>query len=347
MQFTMLVAGILGAIAITGEYSTGMIRSTFAAEPRRGAVLLAKALVVAVVLAVTTILTSVIAVATTAPIVSDSPIDWADATQSTIPLLMSILAMVTFALIARLRVPHPQWGRCDRRDGRAAVRPPDRVQHVRDGRRRMAVDRRSREIPADVGRTGRDGARGDDILRGALTLVAWPAALLVGAWGVLRTRDARLDSVTRASRSSSEDDSAELRLPRPPGVIRRFWARHPRFADVLIALLCVVFSFPPMFGYNPDSNWAAWDAARPVVIVVVLCAAVLAIVRRRWPFAFYGGTLAATIAYLFTPGARQASFCPPRSTPSRSTVPAARRGSHWGPRCWWRRPWPHRSSGRR
>lgn len=108
--------------------------------------------------------------------------------------------------------------------------------------------------------------------------------------------------MTRASRSSSEDDSAELRLPRPPGVIRRFWARHPRFADVLIALLCVVFSFPPMFGYNPDSNWAAWDAARPVVIVVVLCAAALAIVRRRWPFAFYGGTLAATIAYLFTPG---------------------------------------------
>ena len=37
-QFTMLVAGILGAIVITGEYSTGMIRSTLTAEPRRGAV---------------------------------------------------------------------------------------------------------------------------------------------------------------------------------------------------------------------------------------------------------------------------------------------------------------------
>ena len=36
-QFTMLVAGILGAIVITGEYSTGMIRSTLTAEPRRGA----------------------------------------------------------------------------------------------------------------------------------------------------------------------------------------------------------------------------------------------------------------------------------------------------------------------
>ncbi len=27
-QFTMLVAGILGAIVVTGDYSTGMIRST-------------------------------------------------------------------------------------------------------------------------------------------------------------------------------------------------------------------------------------------------------------------------------------------------------------------------------
>jgi signal transduction histidine kinase len=29
---------------------------------------------------------------------------------------------------------------------------------------------------------------------------------------------------------------AELRPPRPPGVVRRFWARHPRLADILIAL---------------------------------------------------------------------------------------------------------------
>ncbi|MCI9873043.1 ABC transporter permease, partial [Arthrobacter humicola] len=38
IQFTMLVAGIFGAIVITGEYSTGMIRSTLTAEPRRGVV---------------------------------------------------------------------------------------------------------------------------------------------------------------------------------------------------------------------------------------------------------------------------------------------------------------------
>src|SRR3546814_17112605 len=43
IQFTMLLAGILGVIAVTGEYSTGMIRSTLTADPIRGSVLSAKA----------------------------------------------------------------------------------------------------------------------------------------------------------------------------------------------------------------------------------------------------------------------------------------------------------------
>ena len=46
IQFTMLLAGILGAISVTGEYSTGMIRSTLAANPKRGSVLGAKAVAV-------------------------------------------------------------------------------------------------------------------------------------------------------------------------------------------------------------------------------------------------------------------------------------------------------------
>lgn len=42
---TQLVFGVLGAIFITGEYSTGMIRSTFAAVPTRLPALFAKAVV--------------------------------------------------------------------------------------------------------------------------------------------------------------------------------------------------------------------------------------------------------------------------------------------------------------
>jgi ABC-2 type transport system permease protein len=40
-----LITGVLGVLVMTSEYSTGLVRVTFAAIPRRGLVLLAKALV--------------------------------------------------------------------------------------------------------------------------------------------------------------------------------------------------------------------------------------------------------------------------------------------------------------
>lgn len=48
MFLAQLAIGVLGVLVITGEYSTGMIRSTLAAVPRRQPVLLAKAVVFAV-----------------------------------------------------------------------------------------------------------------------------------------------------------------------------------------------------------------------------------------------------------------------------------------------------------
>lgn len=45
MAFAQIAAIVLGALVVTGEYGTGMIRATLAATPRRGAVLAAKALV--------------------------------------------------------------------------------------------------------------------------------------------------------------------------------------------------------------------------------------------------------------------------------------------------------------
>nr|WP_239096605.1 ABC transporter permease subunit [Streptomyces sp. SID11385] len=45
----MLALGALGAVALLGEYSTGTIRTTFAAVPARGSVLAAKTVVVAAV----------------------------------------------------------------------------------------------------------------------------------------------------------------------------------------------------------------------------------------------------------------------------------------------------------
>lgn len=40
---------------------------------------------------------------------------------------------------------------------------------------------------------------------------------------------------------SNADD---LRLPRPPGVIRAFWARHPVLTDALIAILAFLLTIP-------------------------------------------------------------------------------------------------------
>lgn len=56
-----LLVGALGVLFVSGEYSTGMIRSTFAAVPARTPVLLAKAIVFTVAAAVTMIVVSVVA----------------------------------------------------------------------------------------------------------------------------------------------------------------------------------------------------------------------------------------------------------------------------------------------
>ena len=48
VHLSQIAFGVLGVLIITGEYSTGMIHTTFAAVPRRRAVLAAKALVFAV-----------------------------------------------------------------------------------------------------------------------------------------------------------------------------------------------------------------------------------------------------------------------------------------------------------
>jgi ABC-2 type transport system permease protein len=49
-QFTMLAAGSIGAIMIVSEFSTGQIRTTFAAVPHRRAVMAAKVVVLAAVM---------------------------------------------------------------------------------------------------------------------------------------------------------------------------------------------------------------------------------------------------------------------------------------------------------
>ncbi|WP_277051446.1 ABC transporter permease subunit [Ruania albidiflava] len=66
--FGQIVITVLGVLTITGEYSTGQIRSTLAAVPTRLPVLWAKALLVAVVAFVTGLVSVAISYAATLPI---------------------------------------------------------------------------------------------------------------------------------------------------------------------------------------------------------------------------------------------------------------------------------------
>lgn len=101
------------------------------------------------------------------------------------------------------------------------------------------------------------------------------------------------------SRSASVREDEELRLPRPPGVFRRFWARHPVFADVLIALLCLSLSLTPANRIDaslPDPVGQVLSVLVPVTVVLA-CATLLW--RRRIPLLPFITSFAVEALFLF------------------------------------------------
>jgi ABC-2 type transport system permease protein len=105
-----LVLAVLGALVITGEYGTGMIRSTFAAVPKRTPALIAKA----IVLAVTSFVVGLVAIFGTAAIIF--PLlpgtkkihpDWTDwhVIESLLgaALYLAIIALIAFSVGAIIR----------------------------------------------------------------------------------------------------------------------------------------------------------------------------------------------------------------------------------------------------
>jgi ABC-2 type transport system permease protein len=70
-QMGMLTIAVLGALVITGEYSTGMIRSTLAAVPTRVPVLAAKAVVLAAVTVAVATVSIALAYVATMPLLAD------------------------------------------------------------------------------------------------------------------------------------------------------------------------------------------------------------------------------------------------------------------------------------
>lgn len=107
--FAQLTVAVLGVLAITGEYSTGMIRSTIAAVPRRLPSLWAKALVIAVSVALVTFVAVALAYVATLPFQDDLglTLDLGDSSTVRIllgtPLYLATVALLGLAIGALLR----------------------------------------------------------------------------------------------------------------------------------------------------------------------------------------------------------------------------------------------------
>lgn len=107
------------------------------------------------------------------------------------------------------------------------------------------------------------------------------------------------------SRSSSSADD-ELRLPRAPGLFRRFWARHPLFADILIAAVCLLFSLVPATTFEPRADQTTgaamlWPATGPVVVAVIVAGCAALLLRRRFPRTVFVLAVFVAHTYLLAP----------------------------------------------
>ena len=111
--------------------------------------------------------------------------------------------------------------------------------------------------------------------------------------------------MTNRSRSSPSAEG-ELRLPRPPGVLRRYWARHPVFADVLVCVVCLMVSAVPVIATpvlpeGVGTRSSDWLRVLPFLGVMVVLGCLSLLLRRRHPILVLGAAYLVALAYLFTP----------------------------------------------
>ncbi len=101
LSFAQLAVAVLGALVITGEFSTGSVRSTFAAVPSRTPVLVAKAVVLTALVTVTGLVSTALAYVVGIPSFSGTSysFDAADPTTWRI-LLGATLYLVTLGLFS-------------------------------------------------------------------------------------------------------------------------------------------------------------------------------------------------------------------------------------------------------
>jgi len=192
---TQLLAVILGTITVTGEYSTGMIRSTLTAAPGRISALFAKALIVAVTMFVTSVVVFAIAAAVSGPLLPTGALDLSLPDSSLMPLLGAALYL---ALVAVLGVGlgfiiRNGPGALAAGIGLIFVAPiivlffpqMDSFQWIHDA---------ASYLPSNAGQSLFLGSpmtgQALDTVPALVTLAAWTLAAVAGGLAVLKTRDA-------------------------------------------------------------------------------------------------------------------------------------------------------------
>ncbi|MFT4258961.1 ABC transporter permease [Microbacterium sp.] len=196
IQFTMLLAGILGAIAVTGEYSTGMIRSTLTAQPVRGGVLAAKATVLAVFLFVASLVIFLVAALAVSPLLAgkDLGLDWGDFDGTLRPILDASAAIAVFALIgvAFGFILRSGVGAIAATVGVLFVLPIVSSMFSMAGEAWQWIQDAAQYLPMPAAQNVilPQDDWGLSAPVASLTLACWVVAGMLGAWAVLRTRDA-------------------------------------------------------------------------------------------------------------------------------------------------------------
>lgn len=107
-MLSALIVAVIGALVVTGEYGTGMIRSSFAAVPRRSVALAAKAIVLAVVVFVTSAVSVWATAFITLPIAAGRNVEASLDASVAMPLLgasvyLTLIALLAFAVGVVLR----------------------------------------------------------------------------------------------------------------------------------------------------------------------------------------------------------------------------------------------------
>lgn len=107
-MLSSLIVAVIGALVVTGEYGTGMIRSSFAAVPRRSVALAAKAIVLAVVVFVTSAVSVWGTAFITLPIAAGRNVEASLDASVAMPLLgasvyLTLIALLAFAVGVVLR----------------------------------------------------------------------------------------------------------------------------------------------------------------------------------------------------------------------------------------------------